>query len=207
MTTSAPPQTLPQLKVSLQEFHGASVEEWSEFVGSCRIEFLRNPSAYPTDGEKVAMALSLFRGDALRWINTKSDAQLGSYLGSWGVFMTALQTQFGVGDDLLKGRSRQTLEGLVYNPRDPVPFFADARTNLDMMGMTSDASSVNAVWHRIPNNVKESLVARGTPFPSWLQLRSAAIAMSTIMPPANKGRKPKCAKCGKRHPGECRSKN
>jgi hypothetical protein len=108
---------------------------------------------------------------------------------------------------LLRTRGRAALEALKYDTRDPTGFFAEARTNLDMMGMTSDASSVTAVWPHIPQNVKVALVAAGHEFPSWGQLRTTSLAMAAVAPPVNKGRKPKCATCGKRHSGTCRSKN
>lgn len=204
MTT---PVTIPSAKVSLPEYHGLDTEEWSRFIGSFRIETLRNPTAYPTDGEKVAMAMSLFRGDALLWLNTKTDVELQTFLGSWHVFATNVRSQFGLSDNLLKQVARTTLESLPYNSKDPVAFFATARTHLAMMGINANPSMTMAVWAKIPAKAKEILVARDEYAPSWDTLREVCIATSTLHPPSKGGNKPKCAHCGKRHNGACQSKN
>lgn len=205
MTT---PVNTPAVKVSLPEFHGVDSDEWSEFVGAFRIELLRNPTAYPTDTEKVTMAMSLFRGEALQWLNTKTDDDLGSYAGSWGVFMRAVRDQFGLGDEALKQVHRTALDALQYSHKDPLSFFATARTHMAMMGVNADVSMVANVWHKIPTKAKEVLVARGTYSPSWVVLREVCAVTATLSQPSSKkGKKPKCAHCGKNHGGECRSKN
>lgn len=204
MTTPAPAP--PQVRVSVPEFHGISIEEWSQFVGALRVELLRNPSVYPTDAPKVTMALSYFRSGALEWLNVQSDVTLQSWMGSWTVFMSALANQFGAGDDQLKVIARQRLDALSYDRLDPTPFFADATTHLTMMGVQADTSRILAVWDRVPQGVKELLIARNQVDPTWQQLRRAASAYAAVQP-APKGRKPKCTTCGKRHSGICRSKN
>lgn len=198
---------LPTVKISLQEFHGTSPEECSEFLGTMRIEFLRNPSAYPTDGEKVGLAMSLFRGDALQWLNTKTDENLQTFMGSLQVFLTNVRAQFGLGDDLLKLTSRVSFDNLPFSKSDPVAFFAQARTHLAMMGIHSDVSLVAAIWHKLPQQVKDMLVARDLPNPSWASLRDVSVAVCASNQTTKKGKKPKCAHCGKKHSGECRAKN
>lgn len=205
MTT---PVDIPSVSVSLPEFHGIDVDEWSEFLGAFRIELLRNPTAYPTELEKVSMAMSLFRGEALQWLNTKTDSDLQTYAGSWSLFMTAVRHQFGLGDEALKQVHRSALDALAYSSKDPLSFFATARTHMAMMGVHADASMVALVWHKIPAKTKEVLIAREAYNPSWSTLREVCAVMATSPGTSSrKGKKPKCAHCGKNHGGECRSKN
>jgi len=196
-----------EVKLSATTFHGESVEEWTEFVGWLRVEFLRNASAYPDDPTKGAFAMSMFRGRAMSWLNTFSDPELQSMLGSHDLLIQNLAGEFGLSNALLRANGRAGLDSLAYNHNDPHEFFTQADVYLRWTGYHSDVTKVQTVWHKVPNKVKEALMVRGQTNPNWQQLRDMAVALHyTGGSTASTKRKPKCGTCGKRHSGECRSK-
>lgn len=199
---AAPAET----KVSATTFHGESVEEWTEFVGWLRVEFLRNTSAYPDDPSRGAFAMSCFRGRAMSWLNTFSDPEIQSMLGSYDLLITNLANEFGLSQSLLRANGRAALDALPYNHKDPHEFFTQADVYLRWTGYHSSTTKVQAVWHKVPQKVKESLVVKGTYNPDWQQLRDMATALHFAGGSTASKKKPKCGNCGKRHSGECRSK-
>lgn len=204
MTSLANP---PQIKINLPEFHGKSIEEWLQFVGAMRVEFLRNPTAYPDEGAKSGLAMSLFRGDAMLWLNTLTDTQLGSYMGSYTVFTSAVRAQWGMPDAQLIVKGRSEFGALKYNKKNPEEFFATASIQFNLQGVHTGVSRCQAVWPKLPQKVKDTLVNRDLLNPSWDELRSIAIQVSLMEPDQTPATKPKCKTCGKRHHGACRSKN
>lgn len=204
---STEPQTQTNER-SLPEFHGETIEQWLELVGALRVEFLRNPKAYPSDAEKVGLALSRFRGQALVWLNTHSDKDIATWAGSYTVFQEKLRGQWGLTDTTLIVRGRQRLDELRFDIRSPETFFQEATICFNWQGIHSDSSRLQGVWHKMPPQVKDMLVARNSMHPSWETLRLIASQVALIQPTASqKGKKPKCKTCGKKHDGECRSKN